>query len=148
MLDGILLEKAGVPAVSIITEPFRVTGREMATNWGVPEYRFIEMPHPISNLTEEELNQRADALAVRLSADRDQHAIERLGAAVRFALEAHVNLATRVGQPGDFRTQADRIEQAVKTSGQRPHQIAVGARQETVGHLDYRDPAAGGDTSG
>ncbi|MEE9533644.1 MAG: hypothetical protein V3W06_04440 [Acidimicrobiia bacterium] len=62
MLDGILLEKAGVPAVSIITEPFRVTGREMATNWGVPEYRFIEMPHPISNLTEEELNQRADVL--------------------------------------------------------------------------------------
>ncbi len=62
MLDGILLEKAGIPAVSIITEPFRATGREMATNWGVPDYRFVEMPHPISNLTEDELNQRADNL--------------------------------------------------------------------------------------
>ncbi|MBI4083268.1 MAG: hypothetical protein HY423_11725 [Candidatus Lambdaproteobacteria bacterium] len=62
MLDGILLEKAGIPAVSIITEPFRPTGKEMATNWGVPEYRFLEMRHPISNLTEAQLDARADAI--------------------------------------------------------------------------------------
>ena len=66
MLDGILLEKAGVPAVSIVTEPFRETGVEMAASWGVPEYRFLEMPHPIANLTEEELNARADNMVEKV----------------------------------------------------------------------------------
>ena len=66
MLDGILLEKAGVPAVSIVTEPFRETGVEMAVSWGVPEYRFLDMPHPIANLTEEELDARADALVPKV----------------------------------------------------------------------------------
>ena len=62
MLDGILLEKAGIPAVSIVTGPFRVTGEEMAKTWGVPEYRFLDMPHPIANLSEEELDSAADTL--------------------------------------------------------------------------------------
>ena len=59
MLDGILLEKSGIPAVSIVTTPFRITGTEMAKNWGVPDYRFLDVPHPIANLTEEELDKRA-----------------------------------------------------------------------------------------
>ena len=63
MLDGILLEKAGVPAVSIVTQPFTVTGQAMAASWGVPEYRFVAMPHPIANLSEDELDARADDLA-------------------------------------------------------------------------------------
>lgn len=62
MLDGILLEKAGIPAVSIVTEPFIPTGRAMAESWGLPHYQFIAMPHPIANLTEAELNSRADQL--------------------------------------------------------------------------------------
>ena len=62
MLDGILLERAGIPAVSIITDPFHDTGQEMAASWGLPHYRFLEMPHPIANLTAEELDQAADAL--------------------------------------------------------------------------------------
>ena len=62
MLDGILLEKAGIPAVSIVTEPFTVTGEEMAKTWGVPDYHFLKMPHPIANLTEEALDQQADQL--------------------------------------------------------------------------------------
>jgi hypothetical protein len=59
VLDGILLEKAGIPSVSIITNPFRNTGAEMAKNWGVPEYRFLDIPHPIANLTEAELYDRS-----------------------------------------------------------------------------------------
>jgi hypothetical protein len=55
-----LLEKGGIPSVSIITRPFRVTGKEMAKNWGLPDYRFLEIPHPIANLTEAELDQRAE----------------------------------------------------------------------------------------
>ena len=62
MLDGILLEKAGVPTVSIVTEPFRVTGEEMANTWGVPEYRFLDMPHPIANLTDEALDEQVDKI--------------------------------------------------------------------------------------
>ena len=62
MLDGIKLEKIGVPAVSIITEPFIATGQAMAKNWGAPDYAFVVTPHPIANLTEAELNTRADEL--------------------------------------------------------------------------------------
>ncbi len=62
MLDGILLEQAGIPAVSIVTEPFVPTGKAMAEQWGLPHYPFIAMPHPIANLTEAELNARADVL--------------------------------------------------------------------------------------
>jgi hypothetical protein len=66
VLDGILLERAGVPAVSIVTTPFIPTGRAMAADWGVPEYRFLDIPHPIANLTERELDQRADEVIERV----------------------------------------------------------------------------------
>ena len=59
MLDGILLEKAGVPSASIVTDVFEVTGRAMAEQWGVPAYKFLVMQHPIANLTEPQLDQRA-----------------------------------------------------------------------------------------
>ena len=59
MLDGILLEKVGVPSASIVTDVFEVTGRAMAEQWGLPYYRFLVMPHPVANLTEGELDQRA-----------------------------------------------------------------------------------------
>ena len=62
MLDGILLEKAGVPAVAIVTTPFRETGAVMAATWGVPDYRFLDIPHPIANLLESELNACADGI--------------------------------------------------------------------------------------
>jgi len=59
VLDGIVLEKAGVPSASIITDVFEMTGRAMAEQWGQPYYRFLAMPHPIANLTEAQLDQRA-----------------------------------------------------------------------------------------
>jgi hypothetical protein len=59
VLDGILLEKHGVPSASIVTDVFEVTGRAMAEQWGQPYYKFLIMPHPIANLTEAELDQRA-----------------------------------------------------------------------------------------
>jgi hypothetical protein len=59
VLDGILLEKAGVPSASIVTDVFEVTGRAMAEQWGLPYYRFLAMPHPVANLSEAELDQRA-----------------------------------------------------------------------------------------
>ena len=63
MLDGILLEKAGVPSASIITDVFEATGRAMAEQWGQPYYKYLMMPHPIANLTEAQLDQRAREIA-------------------------------------------------------------------------------------
>ena len=51
-----------MPSASIITDVFKVTGRAMARSWGVPEFRFVAMPHPIANLTDAELDQRAEAI--------------------------------------------------------------------------------------
>jgi hypothetical protein len=62
VLDGIVLEKAGVPSASIVTDVFEQTGRAMAVQWGLPTYKFLMMPHPIANLTEAELDQRARAI--------------------------------------------------------------------------------------
>ena len=59
MLDGILLEKHGLPSASIVTDVFEVTGRAMAEQWGQPHYKFLSMAHPIANLTEAQLDQRA-----------------------------------------------------------------------------------------
>lgn len=51
-----------MPSASIVTEPFRVTGRAMARTWGLPDFRFIAIPHPIANLKGAELDQRAAAV--------------------------------------------------------------------------------------
>ena len=57
------MEKNGVPAASIVTDVFEGTGRAMAQSWGVPEYRFLALPHPIANLSEADLDARARAIA-------------------------------------------------------------------------------------
>jgi hypothetical protein len=59
VLDGILLEKHGVPSASIITDVFEKTGRAMAEQWGQPHYKFLAVPHPIANLTDAQLDRRA-----------------------------------------------------------------------------------------
>ena len=42
---------------------FEATGHAMAQSWGVPEYRFLALPHPIANLSEGDLDARARAIA-------------------------------------------------------------------------------------
>ena len=63
MLDGIVFEKVGIPTASIVTDVFEATGRAMAQAWGLPQYRFLAMPHPIANLTDAQLDQRAREIA-------------------------------------------------------------------------------------
>jgi len=63
VLDSIVFEQQGVPSASIITDVFTVTGRAMARTWGLPDFKFIAMPHPIANLSAQELDQRAAAIA-------------------------------------------------------------------------------------
>ncbi len=54
-----MFEQQGVPSATIVTDPFKVTGKAMAKAWGLPNFRFIAMPHPIANLNEKQLDQRA-----------------------------------------------------------------------------------------
>ena len=63
MLDAILMEQQGVPAVAIVTAPFRKTGQTMADSWGIPDYPFLDCQHPIGNLSDVDLNKIADGLA-------------------------------------------------------------------------------------
>jgi hypothetical protein len=68
VLDGIVFEKVGMPAASIVTDVFEGTGHAMAQSWGVSEYKFLSMPHPIANLSEAELDARARAIAPEIVA--------------------------------------------------------------------------------
>jgi hypothetical protein len=68
VLDAILLEREGVPAVALVTDVFRATGEAMAASWGMTGYRFLDTPHPIANLTDKELDERADRLVEPLIA--------------------------------------------------------------------------------
>ena len=51
-----------MPSASIITDVFTVTGKAMARTWGLPDFRFLVMPHPIANLNDAELDARAAAI--------------------------------------------------------------------------------------
>ena len=59
MHDGITLEKRGVPAAVICTEPFISSGKAMSRIGGIPDYPFVVLPHPLGSLDEERLRQRA-----------------------------------------------------------------------------------------
>jgi hypothetical protein len=63
VLDAILMERRGIPAVAIVTAPFRKTGDAMAVSWGLSGYPFLDIRHPIGNLAEPDLDKIADALA-------------------------------------------------------------------------------------
>jgi hypothetical protein len=51
LADGIVLERAGVPAVSVCTDAFIVPARAMADVYGLPDFEFVTIPHPIASLT-------------------------------------------------------------------------------------------------
>jgi hypothetical protein len=60
--DGIHLDKAGIPTVTICTDIFVETSRAMAQMWGAPDYPLIFTEHPISHLTRQQLRQRAEQM--------------------------------------------------------------------------------------
>jgi hypothetical protein len=59
LADGILLERAGVPAVSICTDSFLAPARAMAKVYGFPGYEFVTVPHPLASLDERHIQARA-----------------------------------------------------------------------------------------
>jgi hypothetical protein len=63
LADGIVLERAGIPAVSLCTDAFRITAEAMANQLGFPGYRYVTVPHPVASRTEKEIAEMArDAL--------------------------------------------------------------------------------------
>ena len=62
MHDGIHVEQAGIPAVTICTDIFVETSRAMASMWGAQDYPIIFTQHPISQLTRAQLRSRAEAM--------------------------------------------------------------------------------------
>ena len=66
MHDGVHLDRAGIPAATICTDHFVATAQATAAVWGVPDYPVIYMPHPLSTLTEEEIQAQAQRLAAQV----------------------------------------------------------------------------------
>jgi hypothetical protein len=63
LAEGIVLERAGIPAVSLCTDAFRITAEAMANQLGFPGYQYVALPHPIASRTEKEIDEIArDAL--------------------------------------------------------------------------------------
>jgi hypothetical protein len=67
LLDAIMLEKAGIPTIPIITDAFDNTAKEMAELWGVPDFRFVMIPHPLGSLTPTEIEQRVDEVIAKVT---------------------------------------------------------------------------------
>jgi len=57
--DGILLERAGIPTVSITSDSFLMSGQAMASVQGFPGFEFYAVEHPMASLTAEEVRERA-----------------------------------------------------------------------------------------
>jgi len=60
--DGIIFEKLGVQAATMVTDAFTASGNAMARRMGMPGYHYAMLPHPIANLTNEECQVRASEL--------------------------------------------------------------------------------------
>jgi hypothetical protein len=61
MRDATEIERRGVPAVAIITRPFKVTADSMAVRQGYPRYRYVLVDHPIASLDDNALREVARA---------------------------------------------------------------------------------------
>jgi hypothetical protein len=56
LADGIVLERAGIPAVSLCTDAFKITAEAMANQMGFPGFRYVTLPHPVASRTEKEID--------------------------------------------------------------------------------------------
>ena len=60
MHDLVRLERRGIPAVAIATEPFADEAIEQARLLGMPDCRLVYLPHPVQLLTTAQLHALAD----------------------------------------------------------------------------------------
>lgn len=54
------MERLGIPAGAVLTEPFVPSGKAMALAQGFPDYPFAVIPHPIAATEVKTLEDRAD----------------------------------------------------------------------------------------
>ena len=74
MLDGILLERRGIPVAAICTELFVPNGKAIAEAHGAPDYPFALVPHPLASASPTELAREAKQVlpeVLRLLAGRN-----------------------------------------------------------------------------
>ena len=58
-----MLERAGIPAVSLCTDAFKITAEAMANQMGFPGYQYVTLPHPVASRIEKEIDEMVrDAL--------------------------------------------------------------------------------------
>ena len=55
--DTVEFEKRGIPATVFITAAFRNAAVSQFRNQGMDGHPFIELPHPVSNLTPEQMRE-------------------------------------------------------------------------------------------
>lgn len=68
VLDAVLFEKIGIPAVPIVTAPFVLTATAMARLHGFSPYTIVAIGHPIASLADDELLRRARVAAPAVAA--------------------------------------------------------------------------------
>jgi hypothetical protein len=52
-------ERAGVPAIGVMTTRFESAARLMSRVLGMPDYRFVTIEHPVSSASDERLAELA-----------------------------------------------------------------------------------------
>lgn len=60
--DGVALETLGLPTAVICTDAFEVTSDAMAKLKGRPDFPYIRTAHPVANLSDVEVDARAESL--------------------------------------------------------------------------------------
>lgn len=68
MHDVISFERLGIPSAVVITEPFVATARAIAAIDGLPSYRALVVPHPITSRSDGDLRRLARELSVQVEA--------------------------------------------------------------------------------
>jgi hypothetical protein len=68
VVDGIAMERRGIPSAVLITEPFIPTAEAIAGLNGAAGYRFAVIPHPVTSLSADQLRARARDAAEQVAA--------------------------------------------------------------------------------
>lgn len=68
VMDAVIFERLGIPAVAIVTRPFLPTARAVAELNGLRDHPVVAVDHPITSLDDAELAGRARAAAPQVAA--------------------------------------------------------------------------------
>jgi hypothetical protein len=58
--DGVMLERAGVPSVSVCSDSFLRAGQAMANVQGFKDFQFVAVRHPVASLDATQLRERVE----------------------------------------------------------------------------------------